>query len=191
LAEVEEVIDLTAMDWTIRCSTQWQAKSVPEDPANKNKITEIFERLRDFETRHGACEDYDLEEQPVKLPKNSIPGEVHQHLKALGVLDHDPLFRFEHIDQSWVALQEWTYETAFTISSRQQLSALKVLKLDKVGTFAEVFLNDKRIATLDNLYRTYYVDLGENGLGLGLNKLRIVIASTVKKTFELRANYTQ
>jgi len=64
------------------------------------------------------------------------------------------------------------------------------LKLDKVGTFAKVFINDVEVAKLDNLYRVFHIGLGDL-LEVGPNKLRIEIESTVRKTFELRANYTE
>lgn len=43
-----------------------------------------------------------MSDYPRKLAMDSIPGEVHQHMKELGELKHDLLWRFEHINQNWI-----------------------------------------------------------------------------------------
>lgn len=69
------------------------------------------------------------------------------------------------------------------------------LKLDKVGTYAHVFVNEVKVAELNNIYRTYYINLYEaqrsTGMQLhaGKNKLRIVIDSTVRRTTEEKLKY--
>jgi hypothetical protein len=67
------------------------------------------------------------------------------------------------------------------------------LKLDKVGTYATIYLNGIKLGEVDNLYRTYYFALKELGvleksqhnfpaLRKSGNELRIVIDSTFRRT---------
>lgn len=63
------------------------------------------------------------------------------------------------------------------------------MKLDKVGTFASVFVNDQLVAELANLHRVHYVNLGKAKLREGANKLRIRIDSTIRKTVEAKLKY--
>ena len=68
------------------------------------------------------------------------------------------------------------------------------LKLEKIGTYADIYVNDHLIGSVDNLYRTYYFNLHkatQNGLTLTKrnNRLTIRIASTMRKTTELKAKF--
>jgi hypothetical protein len=51
------------------------------------------------------------------------------------------------------------------------LKALKILKLDKVGTFAKIIINEVAIAELDNLYLTHYVEMSDSNLAIGNNTI--------------------
>ena len=64
----------------------------------------------------------------------------------------------------------------------------RFLKLTQVGTFADVLVNDRLVAQIDNLFRDYYLDLSEY-LDEGGNILTINIQSTVRMTYELKAGY--
>jgi len=121
------------------------------------------------------------------LPANSIPGEVHQHLKQIHVTEHDVLYRFEHINQDWIAMQDWTYTVEFSLTSKP--SDQFVLHLDNVGTHASFKLNGKDVGQTDNLFRNYFFDLDNLYVDGRPNRLEIKIDSTVRKTFEIRAMY--
>ena len=65
-----------------------------------------------------------------------------------------------------------------------------MLKIEKIGTFAKVYLNNLKIETIDNFFRTYYINLKKEQLKPNQkNVLRIDLESTVRKTYELRANF--
>lgn len=68
--------------------------------------------------------------------------------------------------------------------------ATNFLHLSYIGTFAKVYINDQLVASIDNLYRDYYINVGRYTV-IGANTLRIDIESTVRKTFELKAAYRQ
>ena len=88
-------------------------------------------------------------------------------------------------------MQDWTYQTEFIYSNNiKNENDIIVLKLEKIGTFAKVYLNNVKIETIDNLFRTYYINLKSDLLRVNQkNLLKIELESTVRKTYELRANY--
>lgn len=68
----------------------------------------------------------------------------------------------------------------------------RILKLSKVGTIANVYLNGHNIGYLDNIYRTYYLDIDRQYLNAnGTQNLRVDIQSTAGYTYARAANYTQ
>ena len=86
--------------WTIQCVTQDER---PLPKSQKNNVTLVWERMRDFNTAQGKCEELGLREEQ-ELPAGSMPGEVHQHLMSIGAVDKNVLYRYEHINQNWITL---------------------------------------------------------------------------------------
>ena len=84
-------------------------------------------------------------------------------------------------------MQDWTYETHFSLDGFHILNGV-TLKLEKIGTFANIKLNGQLIQVTDNLFRTYYIRLDPNLLQKN-NVLQIEIESTVRKTYELKAYF--
>jgi beta-galactosidase/beta-glucuronidase len=132
----------------------------------------------------GMCDRYT---SPINV---TVPGEVHQHLLSAGIIDHDPLYRTSSMTNYWVTLQQQTYETTFTLSELE-LTRSQVIHLDLVGTIATVYVNDQAVGYIDNIYRTYYLEVPSVLLVTGDNRLRIDIESTVRYTYANAANYTQ
>ena len=134
--------DLTksGQKWTLRCvtDTTLSIDSMPGD----DQIKREYQRYRDFNTKQGQCEELSLDQPDgVPLPAGTVPGEVHEQLKELGVFQHDLLYQFEHVNQRWVHLQDWSYETMFTLTNEDLNDKALTLKLDRVGTFADVLIN--------------------------------------------------
>ena len=90
-------------------------------------------------------------------------------------------------------MQDWAYQTEFNYSNNGiNENDIIVLKLEKIGTFAKVYLNNAKIETIDNLFRTYYINLKSDLLRANRkNTLRVELESTVRKTYELRANFDE
>lgn len=186
-AEKSGIINLTGPDviWTLACVTNQDAEISPSHYSN---VSYEYERLRDYQTSQGMCEDLGLN-MDTPLPIGSVPGEVHQHLKMLGKTKNDVLHRFEHINQAWVAMQDWSYVTGFEMTIFDKLGK-HYLRLLSIGTFANVYINGNLVGSIDNLYREYYLDVNQY-TDVGQNTLRIDILSTVRKTYELKGAYTK
>ena len=83
-----------------------------------------------------------------------------------GILEHNPLYRFETVDNNWITLQQQTYETSFDISSDDATKPF-VLYLDKVGTIANIYVNGFYVGYTDNIYRSYYFKIDKSILKTG------------------------
>ena len=64
----------------------------------------------------------------------------------------------------WVSFQDWEYVTKFDLSEKQMSGDSLSLKLDKVGTYGTIYLNDIKLGEVNNLYRTYYFALKQLGV---------------------------
>lgn len=105
-----------------------------------------------------------------------------------GILQYDPLYRLETIENSWVTLQQHAYSTKFMLTE-DQLDGL-VLKLAGVSTIGHVYVNQHKIGQVDNVYRTFYLECPRDALKIGENDLTIDIESTVRHSYAQAANYT-
>jgi len=116
------------------------------------------------------CDTLDLNKNAIDA---WIPGEIHQHLFQANKTKHDVLYREEHINQKWISMQEWSYETK--VPTHDVTTPKMMLKLAEIGVISDVYFNNKKVGSTENLYRTYYfpvdVDLSANAE----NTLRIDI----------------
>lgn len=70
-------------------------------------------------------------------------------------------------------MQDWSYITGFELSIFEKIST-RFLRLLSIGTFAKVYINDNYVGSIDNLYRDFYLDVGQYTV-TGPNVLRIDI----------------
>ena len=133
----------------------------------------------------------------------SVPGQVHADLVAQGVLG-DPLFRYNDIEQRWVADEVWTYSGGFQWAGGEKKRAKRVnrasrarrgdeegamwLVAEGIDTVANVTLNGAAVGTTDNMFRRYIWNV--DGLVRdGENELRVVIDSAAKVARAMREAY--
>jgi beta-mannosidase len=109
----------------------------------------------------------------------TIPGTVHTDLFNNKVIS-DPFFGDNEKQLQWIENEDWEYETTFSLSKKEMSRQNIELQFDGLDTYAKVFLNDKLILEADNMFRTWRIDV-KNQLKIGVNQLRIVFESAVKK----------
>jgi beta-mannosidase len=108
----------------------------------------------------------------VKVP-GSMPGEVHTDLMQADLISHDPYFRFNELNMSWVATEDcWHYESApFSL----ELDGDLYLRLQNVDSIASVYLNDFQIGDTYNTFRTFSFHLSEDTIKSTGNTLKITL----------------
>nr|WP_294938062.1 glycoside hydrolase family 2 protein [uncultured Flavobacterium sp.] len=109
----------------------------------------------------------------------SVPGAVHTDLYANKMIP-DPFFGTNEKQLQWIENEDWEYETTFTVSSKELQSENIELQFDGLDTYAEVFLNQKKILVADNMFRTWKIEVRKQ-LKVGENKLHIVFKSAVNQ----------
>ncbi len=114
-----------------------------------------------------------------KWYKAKVPGCVHTDLMENGLIP-DPYYRDNEIKVQWVEREDWEY--------RKELDAPEgLLKKNHVelvckglDTYAKIFLNDKKIAETDNMFRGYRFDI-KPFLKPGKNEIKVFFDSPVKR----------
>uniref|UniRef100_A0A3Q3A0J2 Beta-mannosidase n=1 Tax=Kryptolebias marmoratus TaxID=37003 RepID=A0A3Q3A0J2_KRYMA len=86
----------------------------------------------------------------------------------------DPYFRFNDLSYQWIALDNWTYTTTFTVPSQIRVRKKVLLVFDGVDTAASISLNGIVVGKTDNMFRRYDFSVrkllkdGENVLEVSL-----------------------
>jgi beta-mannosidase len=112
-----------------------------------------------------------------------VPGNIHLDLIANGVIP-DPYYRTNERDQQWIGETDWEYRTYFEIPPDLRQSEHAELVFDGLDTYADIYLNDVRIGTADNMYCGWRLDISPH-IKTGPNELRIYFHSVIKKTLPL------
>ena len=109
----------------------------------------------------------------------TVPGVVHTDLLDNGLIE-DPYYRLNERSLQWIDKEDWIYEVSFdagTLTRGYEHVRLEFLGLD---TYADVFLNETRILTADNMFRRWAAEvkplLKERG-----NVLRVYFHSPINK----------
>jgi beta-mannosidase len=116
-----------------------------------------------------------------------VPGDVHTDLirnKAIV----DPFFGANENKLQWIENEEWEYETTFNISPKELASENIDLKFDGIDTHADVYLNGKKLIYVDNMFRTWTLNVKKE-LKLGANKLYLHFKSSTKIGLAEAAKY--
>jgi len=111
-----------------------------------------------------------------------VPGCVHTDLLANGEIE-DPFYRLNEHDLQWIDKVDWEYKTTFNAGPSIIEKGKIELHFKGLDTYAEVFLNDEKILSADNMFREWTVDCKEL-LIPGNNTLRILFRSPVQVGLE-------
>ncbi len=96
----------------------------------------------------------------------------------------DPFFGDNEKKLQWIEEENWVYKTNFNLSEKEFQNAHINLIFNGLDTFADVFLNEKKILFADNMFRTWKVD-AKKFIKKGNNTLEIIFYSASKKGKEL------
>ncbi len=109
----------------------------------------------------------------------TIPGTVQTDLLAAKLIP-DPFYRDNEMSLQWVGLTDWEYQTHFNVTAAELARQHVELVFDGLDTYADVFVNGRKLLNADNMFRRWRVD-AKSALHPGSNELRIVFYSPVSK----------
>ncbi len=109
-----------------------------------------------------------------------IPSTVFESLLKNGLIE-DPFYGLNEDTVRWVYESDWLYKTYFNVP--EQLMRMKkiVLKFYGLDTLADIYLNGSKIASTNNMFRTYEFDV-KNILKPEQNELKIYFKSPTNYT---------
>ncbi len=109
----------------------------------------------------------------------TVPGTVHTDLIANEKIE-DPFYRMNEHDLQWIDKVDWEYKTSFVID--KNLLQKDKIELDFIGldTYADVFINGKKVLETDNMFREWQADV-KRILKVGENELHIIFRSPINE----------
>lgn len=116
----------------------------------------------------------------IRAVAATVPGGIHGDLQAAGLIG-DPNYGLNEQLQRWIASDNFTYSTSFSIpSSSPLLSKANVdLLFEGLDTAAAVYLNSQQILTAANMHRTWRVPVKSTLLSSGANNLTVAFTGPV------------
>ncbi|GAA4043783.1 glycoside hydrolase family 2 TIM barrel-domain containing protein [Flavobacterium chungnamense] len=107
-----------------------------------------------------------------------VPGTVHADLYNNKIIPN-PFFGNNEKELQWIENETWEYQTSFKISKEELKNQNTILQFEGLDTYAEVFLNNKKILDANNMFRLWKGDV-KNNLKVGKNNIKIVFKSAVE-----------
>ncbi|MEZ5426969.1 MAG: glycoside hydrolase family 2 protein [Pyrinomonadaceae bacterium] len=108
-----------------------------------------------------------------------VPGVVQTDLLENKLIE-DPFYRDNEKNLQWIGKTDWEYEMTFQISPETMRRGRLELLFEGLDTYAEVFLNDRKILDADNMFRRWRVDV-KDAVRSGENVLRIKFRSPINE----------
>jgi len=82
-----------------------------------------------------------------------VPGGIYTDLQRANKLGKEDIYyRFNDLNFGWISEQNWIYEKTFEVPHEFNSKERVVLTLEGVDTVADVILNGKHLATVDNMF---------------------------------------
>jgi beta-mannosidase len=112
----------------------------------------------------------------------TVPGTIHTDLMAHGLIP-DPFYRTNESLVQWVDKVNWEYSLDFEPDDDLLDLANQELTFFGIDTYADIFLNDEKLGTTDNMFRTWTFDVSGR-LVAGRNVLLVRLHSPIVKGLE-------
>jgi beta-mannosidase len=113
----------------------------------------------------------------------TVPGTIHTDLMANGLIE-DPFADNNEKKLQWIEKKNWEYRTFFDFPVGPNLNGEHELIFEGLDTYADVYLNGKKVLEANNMFRTWRVTAGHLLKKKG-NELRIVFTSPITKNHAL------
>ena len=100
-----------------------------------------------------------------------VPGCVHTDLINAGEIE-DPFYRNNEEKVMWIGESDWDYSKKFNIDEEFLKNKRIYLSAEGLDTLADIYINDKKIASTNNMYRSWEFEIKEY-LKAGENEIKI------------------
>ncbi len=117
---------------------------------------------------------YGIEEKPLDA---KVPGTVYSTLLDHGLMP-DPFVRDNELDALKLMDNDFLFETKFALSEQMLGAQRLLLCFEGIDTLADITLNGEKIASVDNMHRTWEFDVTK--LAAADNDLRLLFHSPTK-----------
>ncbi|TEB44821.1 hypothetical protein D0809_06390 [Flavobacterium circumlabens] len=107
----------------------------------------------------------------------TVPGTVHTDLLANKKIA-EPFYRDNETQLQWIEKEDWEYKTEILVTEKILQNDAVELVFEGLDTYADIYLNNKKILSADNMFRSWKTDV-KSGLKLGSNELRVYFHSPV------------
>jgi len=114
-----------------------------------------------------------------------VPGDVHLDLLRNKLIP-DPFYRDNEVKLQWIEGASWEYRTTLNLTPETLKRRNLELVFEGLDACAEVFLNDSRVLTANNMFRIWRAN-AKPFLHAGANQLRVVFPSPDKAAAEAAA----
>ena len=116
----------------------------------------------------------------TRIDKAKVPGDVMTELFRAKQIP-DPFYRENENLVQWVGETDWVYERQFNAPATLLNEDRVLLQCDGLDTFADVHINDKKVASTDNMHRRHEWNVRKL-LTAGENTIRITLRSVNEYT---------
>ena len=108
-----------------------------------------------------------------------VPGNVHlDHLENRKI--PDPFFGQNEAELQWISDEDWTYKLMFEPDKDLMERKNLILFFHGLDTYADVFLNDKKIISANNMFHPWNANV-KDVIKDGMNNLEIQFRSPLKE----------
>lgn len=119
----------------------------------------------------------------------TVPGCVHTDLINAGKIE-DPFYRDNEKKLMWIGESDWIYTCEFEVDDYTINAKKTVLVCEGLDTIADIYINNQKVASTDNMFRSWEFEVGK--FLKKKNTIKIVFSSAVKyvnKAAERRSFY--
>ncbi len=116
----------------------------------------------------------------------TVPGCVHQDLFNNGKIP-DPFFGTNEKDLQWIMNNDWVYRLSFKPIQKINNKKCKILRFHGIDTYADIFLNNKKIISANNMFHPWEIDISEILLP-DQNEIIVHFRSPIKKVLPVLEN---
>jgi len=114
-----------------------------------------------------------------------VPGTIHTDLLNNNLID-DPFYSDNELKMDWISDCDWIYQTKFDFNGNKKNNV--DLVFEGLDTICEIYLNDKKLSSTDNMFLTYKYNV-KNILRPTKNILKVILKSPVKYASQQENKY--